>query len=95
LLTTLLTGTLITIKTTLMDYDDMVLESLEITRNKDKGNALYLNATAVQVRLVTLQESEAARPVDQSTKNRGKKSTKAADSSTASGTRSFLKSVSR
>jgi hypothetical protein len=86
LLTTLLTGTLITVTTTLLEYDDMVLERLQVTRNKEKGNALYLDATATQVRLVTLEESavEAGqRPVSQSTRNGGAKSAKPADAATS------------
>jgi hypothetical protein len=71
LLTTLLTGTLITIRTTLLTYEDMVLEQLSVTRDKEKGNALHLSATATQVRLVTLEETESqAKPL--STKNAGK-----------------------
>lgn len=88
LLEALLGAKLITIKTSLMEYPDMVLEELQVTRDKDKGNALYLTATATMMRLVTLEETERARPVTKSTKNAGKKNTTETDATTSSGSQS-------
>lgn len=95
LLTTLLTGTLITVKTTLFEYDDMVLEQLQITRDKDKGNALYLKAAATQVRLVTLEESAGQRPVSRSTRQGGKQAASPADANTSTRSSSTLNKILR
>lgn len=91
LLDILLRGQLVTIKTSLLEYPDMILEELQIDRDADKGNALYLNATATMVRLVTLEEVDAAvRPVTQSTKSGGKKKAVEADTATSEGSQSAL-----
>jgi hypothetical protein len=88
----MLAGERVTIKTTLREYSDMVLESIEVTRDASKGNALYFVATATQVRLVTLQETEVAadRPVTKSTRKKGKKPAAQADSATSTSARSGL-----
>lgn len=89
LLDVVLSGKLVTIKTSLLEYPDMVLEELQIDRDAEKGNALHLSATATMVRLVTLGETAAvARPVAKSTKNKGKKPAAEADASTEAGSRS-------
>jgi len=90
LLTTLLTGTLITVSTTLFEYENMILERFQVTRDAEKGNALYLDATATQVSLVTLEETEAQRPVNESTKSSGKKNATEADATTEAGSISAL-----
>lgn len=84
LLDDLLTGRLVTIVTTLLEYPNMVLESLEVARDAAKGNALHLSANATMVRLVTLSETEGAiRPVSNSTRNGGRTATEGADTATA------------
>lgn len=86
-------GELIDVVTTLRQYDNMVLESLQVTRDAAKGNALYLNATLTQVQLVDLQEASldsAKRPVNASTGNGGKKPAAEADAATSSGSQSAL-----
>lgn len=91
LLSTLLAGELITIRTTLYTYENMVLERFNVNRDANKGNALYLDATAVQVSLVDLEETELAqRPVVESTKGKGKKATQAADATTQAQSQSAL-----
>jgi hypothetical protein len=95
LLDNLLSANLITVKTTLLEYPNMVLENLQITRDAEKGNSLFLNATLSMVRLVTLEEVETGgtRPAGQSTKAKGKKGKKAAGSDASTGTQSVLSSL--
>jgi len=56
LLGKLLTGQIVTVVTSLMEYPNMVLESVEVTRDKDNANSLHFSATATQITLVTMQE---------------------------------------
>jgi len=93
LLYSLLAGELVTIKTSLLEYPNMVIESLQITRDAEKGNALYLNATATMVSLVTLEETEAIRTTEKSTKDHGKKPAGAASGEVSGGAKSFLKKL--
>lgn len=92
LITTLQTGTLIEVKTTLREYFDMVIERVSVTRDKDRGNALYVDLTATNVRLVELEETEtsATRPPAQSTKSGGKKAATPADATTDASSTSLL-----
>lgn len=85
LLDNLLTGKLITITTTLLEYPNMVLENLQVNRDAQKGNALYFSASAKMVTLVTLEETavgDQARPVTESTKASGTQATKATTETT-------------
>jgi hypothetical protein len=69
-------GALVTIKTSLREYKNMVLESLRIERGATKSNALYFNATATEVALVELETVPQAgkpRPVDKATNKKGTK----------------------
>lgn len=72
----LLTGTLVTIITTLHEYPNMVLEKVSVTRDAGKGSSLYFSAAATMVQLPTLETVEVA--PDVSTKAGGKKPVKAA-----------------
>lgn len=51
-----LNGTLVTISTSLFEYANMVLESVEITRDAHKANALHFTASALQLNIVQMQE---------------------------------------
>lgn len=62
--------TLIDIVTTLHIYNNMVIESLDITRDASTGNALPFTATATQVRIVTTNWSSAlAKPATERAKS--------------------------
>lgn len=71
LLYRLVNGKLCTIVTTLNTYENMILELVEVPRDAGKGNALYFNATASQIRLVQLQTEASTRPVKRATRAGG------------------------
>ncbi len=52
-------GTLVTIRTSLLVYEDMVLHRLEIPRDAGLGNTLRFTMDAVRIRLVDTQTVEA------------------------------------
>jgi hypothetical protein len=93
LLGTLQLGELITVRTTLYEYENMVLESLQVTRDAASGNALHLTATATQVQLVELQETDIGagqRPVTKSTRRGGRRPAQAANTDTTATSQSTL-----
>lgn len=79
LIDNVLTGAIVTVVTTLMEYPDMLLESVEVTRDASKGNALHFSATATQINRVSLVEIAAGlKPVSAATKAIGRKKAQAA-----------------
>lgn len=78
----LVNGQLVTIVTSLNTYEDMLLESVDVTRDASKGNALHFSATATQVVRVSTTEValSAQKPVGSSTKTVGKATPAAAES---------------
>lgn len=70
----LLTGRLVTVITSLMEYPNMVLESVNVVREAKTGNSLHFTATATMVNLVTLEtiDVEVKAPT-RTTKRGGKK----------------------
>ncbi len=65
----------ITIETDLRIYDNMILESLTIPRDKDNGNALRFSATFKEIRLVTNRRTtiRVSTPIAQRKQLRGTK----------------------
>lgn len=75
----LVNGQLVTIVTSLNTYEDMLLESVDVTRDASKGNALHFSATAVQITRASLVELELGqRPVTSATTSAGKKAPRVA-----------------
>lgn len=73
LLEKVLTGQIVTVVTSLLEYPSMVLEDVEVTRDKDKADALYFTAKATQVSLVTMEEIAISVTADGgATKSKGK-----------------------
>jgi len=71
LLDDVLSGTIVTIATSLLEYPNMVLESVEVTRDAKKGNALHFTAQATQLTIVQMKEVVAAGPAKISTVSKG------------------------
>jgi hypothetical protein len=72
--TNVLTGRIVTVTTSLRVYENMVLESVEITRDVSKANALHFSATATQITLVNTEDwsSSTTRPAPRATRAAGK-----------------------
>jgi hypothetical protein len=71
LLDDLLTGRLVTVFTTLLEYPNMVLEKVSVTRDAPTGNSLHFNAVATQITFATTETVEVA--PQRRTKKGGKK----------------------
>lgn len=75
------TGQTVSVETSLRTYDDMVLTSLTVTRDSDRGNVLAFGFTAEQVRFAEVEETDApeprepAQPRSQANQNRGRQQT--------------------
>jgi len=70
----LLTGRLVTVITNLLEYPNMVLESVNVVREAKTGNSLHFTATATQVTLVRLETIDVeVRAPRRATKKGGKK----------------------
>jgi len=94
MLQNLLYGQLVTIVTSLNTYEDMLLENVEVTRDKDKGNALHFSATATQIVQVSLVElALEQKPVTSATSSAGKVAAKAAASVKSASALSILSGV--
>jgi hypothetical protein len=63
-------GDLLTVKTKLATYDDMVIESISVTRDAGTGDALPFTATLKQIRVVATVSVD--RPVERVKKPRAK-----------------------
>ncbi len=80
-------GTPVRICTSLREYDNMVLESLEIPRSANQTNGVNFTLTARSIRTVSTK-TVAATPKEErgkATKDRGRVATKAAPASSAAG----------
>jgi hypothetical protein len=68
-----LLGKVVTVVTTLWEYENMLIENLEVTRDVKKGNALHFSATATQIFFASLktQKIKLKRPTRQATQNAG------------------------
>lgn len=96
LLSDLLSGRLITVVTTLLEYPDMVLEDVEVTRDAKKGNSLYFRATATMITLVTLETVETGGSGSAgggATKSGGSSPPKEASAGASTKSRTFLSKI--
>jgi hypothetical protein len=79
MLADMLARKLVKVVTTLRVYEDMAFEMLEITRDKDKGNALFFTANMKQVRTVSAALGDISDLLkDKAKKKTGKKPAKPA-----------------
>lgn len=89
---------LVTVVTTLRQYENMVISGMAVTRDKDNGNVLAAKLSLREIILATTEQVAAPVPKqasNQGVKNLGKKATKPADASQdASANTSVLKGVS-
>lgn len=69
-------GRLFTIETTLRTYDDMVMLTLEVNRNSQRGNGLYFTATAKQLIVVSTETVEIPEPKVQRGNGKGSQGNK-------------------
>jgi hypothetical protein len=90
LLGQVLTGASGTIVTSLRQYDNMVLENVTVTRDKDRGADLFFRAQAIQVSVVELREAALLRPVAFSTTKKGGTAVKTPKAPAATESRSII-----
>jgi len=89
-------GELITVVTTLAEYDNMVIANFSVTRNAQNGNVLNASLSLREVITTTTEKVEAPEPVKKSKKkttNKGKKSARDATKEADKKSKSVLFSV--